>query len=500
MKKFIFLIPVVLCIIIASCSKDPGFGPGKGLSPGFDKGFKPSVPLVTYSPSADGDDTDELLALISGAESGSVIKLSAGEYHLGYMELYGFNGSLVGAGKDKTKIILKPSINQRSQMDENKTPGWWRLIGGNITLSDITFRTPDGFLSAEGEYYPSPQSDAGRDLYSMFMVNHSNDEFYYPDGPPQKLLVKNCRFIGGTNSDTDYDGWIKTEKNTGIAFWIGIDYTWPKADLKYPLTKGDYVFKDCYFENLLDAVEGFSLGEKATLTVTGCRINKCQIPLYFLANYNSIISITNNIITGSQLYDIFIEDVDGGYLPNTEIKPLKRCSFIITGNQFINKAIVSSIVLCDTWIGINPAHSFPLLFTIKGNLFNLSGSGCAITALNSQDPVIRNNSFTGTCETGVYINGGITQDVYGIVTIPNEVYAKNALLLGNNFSGLKATDAAVVLGDKTMNCTVIGTGKEKVIDDGINNKVTGMKKVSGGHHFGPLIRDNVRMWRGRGHY
>jgi hypothetical protein len=71
------------------------------------------------------------------------------------------------------------------------------------------------------------------------MVNHFNDEYYYPDGPPQKLLVKNCSFIGGTNPNMDYDGWIKTEKNTGIGFWIGIDYTWPKADLKYPLTKGD---------------------------------------------------------------------------------------------------------------------------------------------------------------------------------------------------------------------------------------------------------------------
>lgn len=499
MKKLIFLIPAVLCIIIASCSKDPGLDPGKGLSPGFDKGFKPCVPLVTYSPSADGDDTDELKALISGAEPGSVIKLSAGEYHLGYMELYGFDGSLVGAGKEKTKIILKPSIDQASQMDENKTPGWWRLIGGNITLSDITFRTPDGFLSDEGDYYPSPPSDGGADLYAMFMVNHFNDEYYHPDGPPQQLLVKNCSFIGGTNPDLSGDGWWQTEKNTGIGFWVGIDYTWPKADLKYPLTKGDYLFKDCYFENVLDGVEGFSLGEEATLIITGCRLNKCQQPLLFLANYNSSINITDNIFTNSEKYGILIEDINGGYLPNTEIKPLKRCSFLITGNQFNNEP-VSSIVLCDTWIGTDPSQILPMLFTIKGNQFNLSGSGCAITALNSQDPVIRNNRFTGTCETGIYVNGGITQDIFGIVTVPNIVCAKNALILGNNFSELKATDAAVFLGDKTTNCTVIGTGKEKVVDDGINNKVTGMKKVPGGHHFGPLIKDNVRMWRGRGHH
>ncbi len=499
MKKLIFLIPVVLCIIIASCSKDPGLDPGKGLSPGFDKGFKPCVPMVTYSPSSDGDDTDALKALISSAKPGSVIKLSPGEYHLGYMELYGFNGSLVGAGKDKTKIILKPSIDQASQLDDNKCPAWWRLIGGNITLSDITFKTPDGFLSSEGHYKPYPFSDLGADLFSMFMVNHFNEEYYHPDGPPQKLLVKNCRFIGGTNPDTSKDGWIKTEKNTGLTFWIGFDFWMPNPDIEWQLTKGNYVFQECYFENFLDGVEGASLGENAKLTVTGCRLNKCQTPLFFIANYNSSINIIDNIFNDSEKYDIFIEDIDGGYLSNTEIKPIKRCSYLITGNQF-NNAPVSSLAFCDTWIGTDPAKRLPMLFMIKGNLFNLSGTGCAITALNSQDPVIRNNRFTGTCETGVYLNGGITLDLMGWVPIPNEVFAKNALILGNNFSGLKATDAAVVLGDKTMNCVVIGTGKEKVVDDGINNKVTGMKKVPGGHHFGPLIRDNVRMWRGWGHH
>ena len=138
-----------------------------------------------------------------------------------------------------------------------------------------------------------------------------------------------------------------------------------------------------------------------------------------------------------------------------------------------------------------------MLITIKGNQFNLSGSGSAVTAFNSQDAVIRNNRFLGTCGMGILIDGA-TKDLYGY-DIPPGVYARNVLVLGNNFSGLKASTAAVVLGEKSMNCTVVGIGKEKVIDNGVNNKVTGMKKVPGGHHFGPTIRDNLRMWQGRGH-
>jgi hypothetical protein len=37
---------------------------------------------------------------INGAQPGSMIKLLAGEYHVGYMAIYGFKGSIVGAGRD----------------------------------------------------------------------------------------------------------------------------------------------------------------------------------------------------------------------------------------------------------------------------------------------------------------------------------------------------------------------------------------------------------------
>ncbi len=65
-----------------------------------------------------------------------------------------------------------------------KTAGWWRLIGGDITISDMTFKTPDGFLSNDGEY----NQDYGSDLYAMFMVNNYNDEYYHPEEPVQKFV------------------------------------------------------------------------------------------------------------------------------------------------------------------------------------------------------------------------------------------------------------------------------------------------------------------------
>jgi hypothetical protein len=271
---------------------------------------------------------------------------------------------------------------------------------------------------------------------------------------------------------------------------------WPKDGVDYPLTKGDYVFKECYFENFIDANEGFTLGEEATMTVTECIYNNCWWSLYFTANYNSRIDINNNIFLNSTLADVTIEDQDWGFIPNTEIYPVKRCSYFVTGNQF-NNSTTASIVVGDYYSVIDPEIYLPLLVTIKGNLFNMNGTGTGVNALNSQDIVIRNNRFRGTCSTGVYVDGVAAYDATG-KEYPAP-FANNALILGNNLNGLKATTASVVLGEKSMNCTVIGTGNEKVIDNGVNNKVTAMKMVPGGHHFGPTIRDNLRMWHGRGH-
>ena len=67
-------------------------------------------------------------------------------------------------------------------------------------------------------------------------------------------------------------------------------------------------------------------------------------------------------------------------------------------------------------------------------------------------------------------------------------------------AGVPPLPASIWLGTESMNCTVVGIGNESVMDEGENNKVSGMKYVPGGGHIGPTIRDNFQMWqRGRHH-
>lgn len=492
MKKLFFLIIAAACII-ASCSKNDRFDPGQFPADAFHKSIPAHVPVVVIPPDedGDGDDTEELSSAIDNAEPGTLIKLLEGEYYVGYMELYGFHGSIIGAGSERTIITCKPPIATNSQFAKNQTPGWWRLIGGNILISGITFRTPDGFLADDVHYA------LGRDVYAMFMVNNYNDIYYHPEDP-QKVVIKNCVLSGGTNSDMSQDPFWVTDHNIWQGIWIGPDYDLPKEGIDYPLTKGDYLITNCCFNHFLNGAEGCGLGEKTKMSVTFSKLTNCYAPLYFTANYNASIFVTSNSFSGSVFgADVLIEDIDFGWLPAVSIKPIKRSLYSITGNTFNTSAQISSILIWDTWIAINPEQRLPMLAIFKGNLFNLADGSTGISAINSQDAVVKNNRFTGSCETGILIDGAST-DRNG-TQLPNEVYAKNALVLGNNFSGLKTSSAAVVLGEKSMDCTVIGTGKEVVIDNGINNRITGMKNHNGGYHFGRSIRDNFWMMRSMGH-
>ena len=497
MKNKLFLWLIAVVCILASCSKDDGIDPVTDSSDALLKGKPVHGPVVVLPPSG-GDDTDAFMNAINTALPGTVIKLQAGNYSVGLMEIYDFHGSIVGAGRDKTVINTKTPLPLLSQWAKNQTPGWWRLIAGEIVITDLTFKMPDGFISDELDPYNGP------DLYAMFMINHYNDTYYDPYGDPQKVLFRNVGFIGGTNTDMSQDTYWVTDNNVWLGIWIGVDYTWPAEGLDYPLTRGSYVITNCYFENMLQAAEGFSLGDEACMEVSDSKIDNTWMGMYFTANYNSKIEITRNVFNNSILYDINIEDNDWDWLFQTAIEPLQRCQYNITGNIFNYTSheniygYNNSVILKDNWVAIDPEARLPMLINLKSNQFNLSGTGTGVLANNSQDLVIRNNRLTGTCYAGVVVDGIPIYDMSG--TEYPAPFAKNALILGNNFNGLYPSEANIILGEKTMDCTVVGSGKESVIDLGTNNKIVGMKKMHGGNHAGPTIRDNYRMMPRPGHH
>lgn len=473
--------------MIASCSEEPGFYPGRAKPPGFNQNGFPNMSFIVVPPSG-GDDTEALTAAITNAKPGTTIKLLEGEYHVGLMEIYNFKGRLLGAGRDKTIITLKTPLPIYSQLEKNQTPGWWRMIGGDFIISDMTFITPDGFLTDDYDPY-----FFGRDLYSIFMVNNYNDYYFYPEGPGQTAKFERLNIYGGTNEDMSEDVYWVTEHNTWLGIWIGIDYNWPADGLVYPLTAGNYVITDCRFNHFINAAEGFSLGEKAEMKINASRIENSDMGLYFTANYNSNIRITGNSFINSTTNDIVIEDIDYGFLPSTPVSPLSTCKYTLMNNTFSVSNPITSIVLYDSWVAITPEERLPMQFMIRSNRFNLTDGSAGIMAINSQNAIISNNRFRGSCSMGIMIDGATT-DRFGMLELdPDKAYAVNCKLILNNLTGLQSEEADIIFGTRTKNCTVSASSNDVVIDNGIGNKVIGLRPVKKSLQTNVIPIEKMRM-------
>lgn len=482
MKRRLFLGFVAVICILGSCSKDDGLNNGSDSTDALLKAKQVQSHVVVLPPSG-GDDTDELLAAIAEAEPGTVIQLTEGVYHSGFFEIYGFDGCIKGAGREKTFIEPAGLLEVNPMIGNNILPTWWKIIGGNVTLSDFAFRTGDGSLISDVDPFYN------KTLSCLLMVNNYNADFN-PDNPvAMNFTMKNVDFICGyLDPEVSYLG---EPYNILMAFWLGTDVYWPLEDII--LTAGKYNITNCNVENAFQGFEGFSLGEEAIFTVDGCKTVNCLYGLFNTASYNSRIYILNNIFKNTKYYGVWISDNNFGLLQN--VIPFKRCEYVIAGNTFYPLEGSISILLSDELSAIQTEKYLPLLVTAKNNLFYMTEGSTGISCLNSSDATIRNNRLTGACSTGIYVNGADVYDPWTLELLGTGE-AENVLILGNNYSGLVSTEADVVLGEVSSNCTVVGNGRDDVIDLGDNNMVVGMKKVNGGTRIGPSIRDNFRIMPG----
>ncbi len=487
---FRFLFCMAFIGLLFSCQKSDEFS-GKLSGVDLKSASKGAVIIVEPSGLDDTDNLKQAFADAALAGPGTTIQLVEGEYFVGYMEIFNFQGSLVGAGKNKTVVTMKPPVSQQAQFIANLIPGWLRMIDGDINISDMTFKTPDGSLLPEDESDPW----YGKDLFSMFVFNNYNDYWYNPE-KSQKVKIQRVYLESGYDNPEDGTA-FQTDHNVLLGIWVGADYWWPLEGVDYPLTKGNFVIDDCEFEHFIDAAEGFGLGEDAEMELSSCRFNNCYWPLYFTANYNSKISVLNNTFSNTTgVGEIVIEDSDWGVLINTIIEPLSYCRYNIIGNTFYTEIPIPVITTKDYWAAIGPEERLPMLFNIQNNVFNLVEGCTGIVAMNSQNAIIKNNKLRGNCATGIQVDGVVITDWDGNPIGDQEVSAKNVLMQGNNFSNLNSSFANIWLGQKSMNCTVVGSRTDgNVIDEGLNNKITGMQKEKPGLKIGPTITDNLRLIR-----
>ncbi|MBN1791195.1 MAG: hypothetical protein JW830_11900 [Bacteroidales bacterium] len=459
MKK-LYLLSSLLLLILCTCSKDEITDP---LLTG-DALLKASHGRVfTVDPSG-GDDTDNLIAAFEDAKAagpGSIVLLAEGEFTIGFIEIHEFNGHFKGSGKSETIITNLEELPCGEAYDNNVLASLMKFIGGRVTIADMTFRIKDGRPCAFSE---SNETNMG-DLFSILIVADYTDN-YVPSNRTMKAVIENVDFIGGM--DDGYGLWGTTH-NTGIGVWCGPDFWWPLWD--EPFGNGEYFVSGCNFDYFLDGVEGFGLGHHAIMKICNNTFRDCFYQLYFTANSGLKAFLMNNYFRDAWATDITLEDTWTDLVFPTVI-PDYRTEFFVSGNVFDSPGGVTSLYIHDAMRIQTLNDDFAIQFNVKNNIFNTSEAGTAIVSSNNLFTRIWNNRFNGAGVAGVSVDGDATTGIY----------AKNVDLIGNNFFRADYTQADVYLGPFTQNCKVVGVASDNVIDEGLNNKVIGVKAHKNGLH------------------
>ncbi len=485
MRKFFLIFSVAMLSLILSCSREESNGLMNNSISSFENFAVYNAPVFTVPPSG-GDDTDELLQAFADAQAagpGAIVQLTEGTFIISSIEIHDFIGSFRGKGKDKTIVLAAPDLPCKESFDDkNTTSHLLKFIGGDVVIANMTLKIPDGFACATETSY------GGRDLVTILSLSDFSDA-YRPEKRFIKALVDDVHFIGGFDDGTGGSG----DYNVTLGIWAGGDFWYFIEGNDYPFSRQNICIRNSEFENLLGACEVCNMGSEGISDFSNNFCHDLILGFYSGFNYGSNLSFRNNKFVNNSWLDLWLDDDDWGVYMYTE--RTKRTVYEITGNTFSPANGAIAINMLDWKFVVYPEMNLPpMLFKISNNLFNLNPDCIGILAQNTQDAVIKNNKFRGSCNTGILAEGIVITD-WGGVEHP-AVYANNILMLGNNMSGLTSSVANIVLAEKTSNCTVAGGNNSgNVIDNGVNNKITGPKKIKSQLHLGGTIRDNYRMHR-----
>ncbi len=461
--------------IMFSCSKVE--------QPGFDvldlsgRNFKSHLivnPGVFIVEPTGGDDTPAIKQAFIDATAfgpGSVVQLCEGEYHLGYLEVYDFYGSLRGAGKGKTVITAIGGIDIDALWAQHLMVCLIKFVGGDMNLSHFTIQTPPGKLSVGGpgmgHIYSLLNFSAFNAVYELGNENRSIN-----------VVIDNVHFKGQLLEGGP--GYVQGY-NCLIPVRAGFDcfnpYAWSappvpreKIDIKITSSEFDTFCYGLGFEGMKNS--NVIIGEKNK----GNIFSNFDCPGGVWESRDSKILIEGNTFNSKALcYGLQLDDY--AYYPRllkNEI-PTKATLFNIQNNVFNLAHAYSALYLRNLRRNQYPGD-IPVAFQVRNNEFNMTDGYKAIEGYRTQGMVIRNNKFSGNGDIAVYLG-------YNSI---------DGLVLGNNFSTTDLLTGAIYLVASTRNWTIVGGNiKDRVIDLGTDNIITGVNVSTSDIPLGQRISDNL---------
>ncbi len=473
MKRIIFL--TLTIGLLFSCSTTDDYDEGFS---GMDLKAEKVTPEVFVVTPGGVDDTPALRQAFDDAKAagpGSVVQLVEGEYHVGYMEIYDFYGSMVGAGKDMTLITVLPGLNLDELFARHVMHSMIKFIGGDVHLSHFTLQTPEGQLSVGWPYMGH--------IYSL--INFSSFSANYELGNESRSInveIDNINFRGHLLEGGP--GYVNGY-NCMIAVRAGFDCfpnTWSEPPV--PREKIDFKITNCEFDTFcyglgLEGVTNSRLiiGEKNS----GNIFNNLDVQGGVWEFRNTEVSIEGNTFNIPAFSSgLYLDDYPYyGILKNQPSG--KATIFNVQNNNFNLAHSEFALYLRNRRTRTNPEEP-AILYQVKNNLFNMTdGYEWGIASLYTKGVVIRNNRFTGHGDLALFLVN----------------YSQNGLVLGNNFSTAELETGVAYLTASTKNWTFVGGNiSDQVINYGINNIITGFSVNNSEAPFGQTIVDNLTEMRG----
>ncbi len=462
MKKLYYYF-LILTILAISCSKDGMFNNDQVIDQQLNKTFVMSSGSVIKVFPNGKNDTKAILDAFDKAKAagpGSVVQLAAGTFNIGFIEVWDFKGSFRGAGKGKTIIRNVPDLPQGEVLSNFKYPALLKFVGGNFSMTNMTIHLNDGPVA------PPDLDPLGGDLYSILFLtdrtyNHiSTNQFI-------KAVVDDVDFIAGYDGGSGYSPFGSTMFNVWSGIMIGID-----NQVEGFGPKGDFSITRCKFENEVFG-NWFWGSDKATVAnIEKNLFTGGSMQILLASCLGTEISVKNNQFQNGTISDLYIDNWNWLYAPDQVLA--KRSHYTITCNNFHSPKGVISLYMNDARRPIFPDEGFPQLFDVMGNNFSTQDGGMAIQGFNNVDAQIWNNKFSGTGTMGISVEGDAA----------TTTYAEKNNIFGNNFFASNYSDASVYLGPYSRNCKVVGVNTDKVVDNGVNNSIIGIKPHRGFEHFG----------------
>ena len=436
---------------------------------------KASMPAVFMVEPSEGDDTPAIMQAFDDAKAagpGSVVQLVAGEYHLGLIEIRDFYGTFKGAGKDKTIITAMNNLDAQTLWNKNLQADLVKFVGGDVHLCRFTLQTSPGPLCVTGP-------PAGN---IKCLIHFSANNAVYEAGNENRsinVVIDEVRFKGqplegGPGYNMGYNSWLAL--TTGWDSRTGSDI--PREKIDFKITNSEF--------------DTFCYG----LDLEGMKNGKIIIGEMNKGNLFSNLDQAGGVWESLDM-DVLIEgntvnvpefswgfDLDNYPYYSNILRPepqTRNTIFNIQKNVFNLTHSEYALALHDPRRVLDPVE-IPLIYQVKNNQFNMEdGYEWAIISRRTKGMVIRNNMFSGQGDLAIYI-----------VSPWRYVYNEDGLILGNNFSTAELGTGAVYLSADTRNWTIVGGNiKDKVIDNGTNNIITGVNVSTSETPLGRSIADKL---------